>query len=196
MKQANRMAPQLEAVARKLEPVTQAQNFRQAPHNVEAEQALLGAILVNNEAYYRVSDFLLPQHFFDPLHRRIFELTSGLIRSGKVATPITLRTFLGTDLDMGGLTVPQYLARLATEATTVINAADYGQTIYDLALRRALIQIGEDVVNSAYDAPIEMAPQDQIESAESSTAMSFTGLRALTNGSIADVRWFTSPNTR
>src|ERR1043165_6041672 len=135
-----------EQSARKSAPDTPV--FRQAPHNVEAEQALLGAILVNNEAYYRVSDFLLPQHFFDPLHRRIYELTSGLIRSGKVATPITLRTFLGTDLDMGGLTVPQYLARLATEATTVINAADYGQTIYDLALRRALISVGEDIVNN------------------------------------------------
>src|SRR5438045_1427444 len=124
------MAPPNESNVRKLEAVPQGPNFRQAPQNIEAEQALLGAILVNNEAYYRVSDFLLPQHFFDPLHRRIFELVTGLIRGGKVATPITLRTFLGTDLDMGGLTVPQYLARLATEATAIINAADYGRTIY------------------------------------------------------------------
>ena len=160
------MAPQLESTARKLEPVPAGQTFRQAPHNIEAEQALLGAILVNNEAFYRISDFLLPQHFHDQLHRRIFELISGLIRGGKVATPITLRTFLGTDLDMGGLTVPQYLARLATEATTIINAADYGQTIYDLSLRRSLIRVGEDIVNNAYDAPIESEPQEQIETAE------------------------------
>jgi replicative DNA helicase len=140
--------------------------FRQAPHNVEAEQALLGAILVNNEAFYRVSDFLLPQHFFDPLHRRLFEVTASLIRGGKIATPITLKTFLGPDQDLGGLTVSQYLARLAAEATTVINAADYGQTIYDLAIRRALILIGEDVVNIAFDAPVDMAPADQIEDAE------------------------------
>src|SRR4051812_49846085 len=92
--------------------------FRAAPHNIEAEQALLGAILVNNEAYYRVSDFLLPQHFFDPLHAKVFEIITSLIRGGKIATPITLKTFLGPDQEIaGGLTVSQYLARLAAEAT-------------------------------------------------------------------------------
>ena len=157
--------PSFDNAVRKLEPPAQP-SFRQAPHNVEAEQALLGAILVNNEAFYRVSDFLLPEHFFDPLHRKIFETTSSLIRGGKVATPVTLKTFLGPDQDIGGLTISQYLARLAAEATTVINAADYGQSIYDLAIRRALILVGEDVVNIAYDAPVDMAPSDQIEDAE------------------------------
>ena len=86
--------------------------YRVAPHNLDAEQALLGAIIVNNEAYYRVSDFLEPEHFYEDLHRRIFEVTSSLIKAGKVATPITLKTFLG-DQDLGGITVSQYLARLA-----------------------------------------------------------------------------------
>src|SRR5262249_31057947 len=84
----------------------------------------------------------------------------------KSATPITLKTFLPADLDVAGLNASQYLARLATEATTVINAADYGRTIYDLALRRALISIGEAMVNVAYDAQIELGPQAQIEDAE------------------------------
>jgi replicative DNA helicase len=159
------MPPPFEATARKIEAGPQ-KAFRHAPHNLEAEQALLGAVLVNNEAFYRVSDFLLPQHFFDPLHRKIFEVVSSLIRAGKLATPVTLKTFLGPDQDLGGLTLSQYLARLAAEATTVINAADYGRTIYDLAIRRALILIGEDVVNIAYDAPVDMAPNDQIEDAE------------------------------
>src|SRR5215831_13389270 len=119
--------------------------FRAAPHNIEAEQALLGAILVNNEAFYRVSDFLEPQHFFEPIHQKIFELTSSLIRAGKVASPVTLKTFLPADLDIAGLTPSQYLARLAAEATTVINAEDYGRTIYDLAIRRALVIIGEEM---------------------------------------------------
>lgn len=140
--------------------------FRQAPHNIEAEQALLGAVLVNNEAFYRVSDFLLAQHFYDPLHQKIFEIISTLIRSGKIATPVTLKTFIPADQDLGGLTVAQYLARLATEATTVINAADYGRMVYDLALRRALIVIGEDVVNTAFDAAADSRPSDQIEAAE------------------------------
>ncbi|MBK5961678.1 replicative DNA helicase [Rhodoplanes elegans] len=157
----------LETVARKL-PATTAPAFRTAPHNIEVEQALLGAILVNNEAFYRVSDFLEPRHFFEPIHQKVFELATSLIRAGKTATPVTLKTFLPADLDVAGLTGSQYLARLAAEATTVINAMDYGRTIYDLALRRALIGIGEDLVNEAYDSPVDSSPRDQIESAEKS----------------------------
>jgi replicative DNA helicase len=139
--------------------------YRSPPLNVEAEQALLGAILVNNDAFDRVSDFLKPEHFVEEIHRRIFEIAGSLIRAGKVATPITLKTFLG-EHDLGGVTVQQYLARLAAEATTIINAFDYGRTIHDLAVRRDLIQIGEDVVNVAYDAPVDSSPRDQIEEAE------------------------------
>jgi replicative DNA helicase len=142
--------------------------YRTAPHNIELEQALLGAILVNNEAFYRVSDFLEPRHFFEPIHQKLYEIAASLVRVGKTATPITLKTFLPSDLDVAGLTASQYLARLAAEATTVINASDYGRTIYDLAIRRALILIGEEVVNAAYDAPADGRPRDQIEQAERS----------------------------
>jgi replicative DNA helicase len=139
--------------------------YRVAPNNIDAEQALLGAVLVNNDAYYRVSDFLEAGHFMEDLHRRIYEVATSLIKAGKVATPITLKTFLG-DQDLGGVTISQYLARLAAEATTVINAEDYGRTIYDLAVRRNLISIGEDLVNTAYDSPVDSSPRDQIEEAE------------------------------
>jgi len=155
----------LELTVRKAAPEPEI-NYRQAPHNIEAEQALLGAILVNNEAFYRVSDFLEPKHFFEPIHQKIYEVCASIIRAGKVATPITLKTFLPPDADVAGLTPPVYLARLAAEATTVINAEDYGRTIYDLATRRDLIRIGEDMVNVAYDAPVDFAPQTQIEDAE------------------------------
>ncbi|HVK90721.1 MAG TPA: replicative DNA helicase [Mycoplana sp.] len=141
-------------------------HHREAPNNIEAEQALLGAILVNNDAYYRVSDFLKPIHFQEPLHRKIFELAGDTIRMGKIATTITLKTHLPADGRVGELTIPQYLARLAAEAVTIINAEDYGRAIYDLALRRSLITIGEDMVNIAYDAPLDMPPQNQIEDAE------------------------------
>ena len=144
---------------------TAAEPFRQPPHNIEAEQALLGAILVNNDAFDRVSDFLQPEHFAEEIHRRVYEVTAKLVRGGKIATPITLKTFLG-DHDLGGITVPQYLARLAAEATTIINAADYGRMIYDLAIRRNLITIGEEIVNVAFDAPVDHSPRDQIEEAE------------------------------
>jgi len=150
----------------KLAPDPGTPAYRTAPHNIEAEQALLGAILVNNDAFYRVSDFLEPKHFFEPIHQTIYETSGSLIRMGKIATPVTLKTFLPADTDIGGMTVGQYLARLAAEATTIINAQDYGRTIYELALRRDLIRIGEDMVNVAFDAPVDFAPRAQIEDAE------------------------------
>jgi replicative DNA helicase len=142
------------------------ETYRTAPQNVEAEQALLGAILVNNESFYRVSDFLEPQHFHEPLHRVIFEIAGQLIRANKVATPVTIKTFLPADLAIGDINLAQYLARLAAEATTIINAEDYGRTVYDLAIRRALIGIGEDMVNVAYDAAVDQPPKVQIEETE------------------------------
>src|SRR5215813_4448901 len=134
------------------------ESFRAPPHNVEAEQALLGAILVNNEACDRVSGFLKPDHFYDPLHGQIYDHAAKLIWAGKRATPITLKTFFQSDEPAGDLTVPQYLGRLAANATTIINAEDYGRTIYDLAIRRQLIGIGEGMVNTAYDSPIDAPP--------------------------------------
>jgi replicative DNA helicase len=158
------MSP-LDSTARKPAPEP-ASPYRVAPHNIEAEQAILGAILVNNEALYRVSDFLEPAHFFEPIHQQIYEHARSLVRTGKLASPITLKTFLPADIDIAGLTVAQYLARLAAEATTIINAADYGRAIYDLAVRRDLIGIGEDMVNTAFEAPVDFAPREQIEDAE------------------------------
>src|ERR1700722_12372389 len=153
-----------DSIARKQSPAEPM--FRAPPHNIEAEQALLGAVLVNNEAFYRVSDFLEPKHFFEPIHQRIYELAGGLVRTNKVATPVTLKTFLPGAVDIAALSVNQYLARLAAEATTIINAQDYGRTVYDLSIRRDLITIGEDMVNLAYDAPVESTPMHHIEDAE------------------------------
>jgi replicative DNA helicase len=150
----------------KLAPEGGAPAYRTAPHNIEAEQGVLGAMLVNNDAFYRVSDFLKPDHFFEPIHQTIFDTAASIIKAGKIATPVTLKTFLPIDTDLGGMTVGQYLARLAAEATTIINAQDYGRTIYELAIRRQLIGVGEDMVNVAYDAPVDFAPRAQIEDAE------------------------------
>ncbi|MDM7850577.1 replicative DNA helicase [Pseudochrobactrum kiredjianiae] len=157
-----------DATVHKLEDTRDTQNslYREAPNNIEAEQALLGAILINNDAFYRVSDFLKPPHFYDPLHRRIYELASELIRVGKMANPVTMKTFLPADDKVGDMTVFQYVVRLAAEAVTIINAEDYGRAIYDLATRRSLIGIGEEMVNVAFDAPVDMAPRSQIEDAE------------------------------
>ncbi len=154
----------MEAV-RQLRPQSDEQSYRLAPQNIEAEQALLGAILVNNEAFYRVSDFLEPEHFYEPVHRDIYEVLGQIIRAGRTATPVTAKTHLPDEL-MENVTMAQYLARLAAEATTVLNAYDYGQSIYDLSLQRALIQIGEAMVDTAYKPGVDAPPSKQIEAAE------------------------------
>ena len=123
-------------------------------------------MLINNDAFHRVADFLKANHFFEPLHGGIFEVISELIGSNKVANPITLKTFFPATLVVAGISIAQYLARLAAEATTIINAVDYGRTVYDLAVRRELIRIAEDMLNGAFEAPIDSAPADQIQHAE------------------------------
>lgn len=140
--------------------------YRELPQNIEAEQALLGAIFINNDAFHRVADLLKPNHFFEPLHGRIFEITADLIRSNRIASPVTMKTFLPATLDVAGVTAAQYLARLAAEATTVINAPDYARTVYDLAVRRELIKVAEDMLATAFEADVDSAPGDQIQNAE------------------------------
>jgi hypothetical protein len=106
---------------------------RLAPHNIELEQALLGAILINNEAYTRFADFLEADHFYEAAHAEIFEIAVRLIRDGARATPITVKQFLPADMRVGDLTANQYLARLVAEATTIINAPDYARNIVEHA---------------------------------------------------------------
>ncbi|EJF88066.1 hypothetical protein ME1_00811, partial [Bartonella vinsonii subsp. arupensis OK-94-513] len=141
-------------------------SFRQLPHNIEAEQALIGAILINNDALDCVSDFLKPNHFFEPLHQKIFDTVLQVIQKGKVANPITIKSFFSTEEKIGDITVFNYIVRLAKEAVTIINAKDYGRVIYDLFIRRSLINLGNEVVNTAFDAPVDFTPSQQIETIE------------------------------
>ena len=140
--------------------------YRIAPHNLEAEQALIGAILVNNEACDRVTGFLEPKHFYEGIHSRIFEAASTLIRAGKLVSPVTLKTYFETDETLNEIGGPAYLARLAASAATIINAQEYGQTIYELAQRRDLIGIGTDIVNDAFEMDVQTNARDLIERAE------------------------------
>ncbi|PWR20054.1 replicative DNA helicase [Zavarzinia compransoris] len=141
-------------------------HYRTPPHNLEAEQALLGAILVNNEAVSRVNEFLLADHFYEPLHQRIYTNSVKLIEKQQIANPVTLRPFFEQDPAIAEIGGPSYLARLAANAVTVINAGDYGRAIYDLALKRELIQVGEDIVNGAYEPDIDNTAEDLIQAAE------------------------------
>ncbi len=132
---------------------------RPSPHNIELEQALLGAILVNNEAFHHVANFVEPRHFYEPVHAKIYEIAASLIRVGKIATPINVRPFLPSDLTVVDLTASQYLARLVADATTVINATDYGRSIRDFAERRNLIAICEATIAAAANAKPDQTAQ-------------------------------------
>ena len=129
--------------------------------------ALLGAILANNDAADRVSNFLGPEHFSEAVHARIYEAATTLIRMGKLASPVTLKNHFENDATLKEIGGPAYLARLAASATTIINAEEYGRTVYELAQRRKLISIGTEVVNEAFEPDIESSSKDLIERAES-----------------------------
>ena len=140
--------------------------LRTPPHNYEAEKALLGAILMNNRAFERINEFLLPDHFADPVNGRVFQACAKLIEQGHQANPVTLKTYLERDdliISAGGI---KYLTNLAGSAVTVINAGDYGKLIYDLFLRRELIALGENMVNDAFEARPGESAMDQIEGTE------------------------------
>lgn len=130
--------------------------IRQTPANVEAEQAVLGTLLCFNNALPKV-DFLKEEDFSEELHRRIFEITKKLIAEGKLASPITLRTYLG-DHDLGGMPISQYLARLASSAAPPAAVSEYAQAVSDLARRRDIIAAGQRMLDIAYDAPVGQAP--------------------------------------
>ena len=141
---------------------------RLPPSNVQAEQALLGALLANNRAYERVSEFLAPEHFADPIHGRIYQAIARRIEAGQLADAVTLKAEFehsGVLEEVGGTA---YLAQLLTAMVGIINAGEYGRAIHDAWLRRQLIDIGETVVNNAFGADAELDGTQQIEAAEHS----------------------------
>ncbi len=139
---------------------------RSPPHNIEAEQALLGSILVNNVAYEKIGEIVEPDHFYDPVHGRIYGAISTLINRGQIADPKTLRGVFDNDPALSALGGAQYLADLAASIISIINVEDYGRLIHDLYLRRQMITLGEDVVNEAYRHDLERPAKLQIESTE------------------------------
>ncbi len=136
------------------------------PSNQAAEQALLGALLANNRAYERVSEFLLPEHFVDPVHGRIYQAIARRIEAGQLADAITLKAELEHSGALDSVGGTGYLGQLLAAMVGIINAGDYGRAIYDAWLRRQLIEIGETMVNSAFGAGTDLPGKEQIELAE------------------------------
>ncbi len=143
-----------------------AQDNGTLPHNIEAEQQLLGAILTNNDIYDRIASIIGPQHFYEPVHARIYEVAQARISKNALASPVTLKAFLEDDEGLKELGGPAYLARLAGAAISSFAARDYAQMIYDFAIRRELMALGRDITDKAGRVEVSSEPKEQIVEAE------------------------------
>ena len=149
-----------------IRPDGAADSVESLPHNIEAEQQLLGAVLTNNDVFDRISAIIGPQHFYDPVHARIYEVAAARIAKNAIASPVTLKAFLEDDEGLKELGGPAYLARLAGAAISSFAARDYAQMIYDLAIRRDLIGLGRDISAKATKVDVGHEPKEQIIEAE------------------------------
>ncbi len=142
------------------------ENLRTPPQNIEAEQAVLGAILVNSKALEKVSEFLQPNHFVHPVHRKIYEACRNFIEQGRIADVVMLKPLFIHDEDFKDVGGVEYLAKLASASIHIVNVADYGRQILDCYLRRQLIELGTNIVNNAFDIQKDTAAMGQVEQAE------------------------------
>lgn len=136
------------------------------PVSLDAEQAILGAMLFDNEIFYRISVFLKAEHFFDPVHQLIFEACGDLINSGRLASPVTIDTYLANEkgyLDAGG---KKYLETLAAAVPSTAGAADYARIVFDLSTCRGLMTIGSEMSERAKIATLDDSPAQQVQDAE------------------------------
>ncbi|KAJ55514.1 DNA helicase [Actibacterium mucosum KCTC 23349] len=136
------------------------------PHNIEAEQQLLGAILTNNDVYDRIASIIKPHHFYEPVHARIYEVAQARIQKNALASPVTLKAFLEDDEGLKELGGAAYLARLAGAAISAFAAKDYAQMIYDFAIRRELMSLGNEITDKASKVDVASEPKEQIVEAE------------------------------
>src|SRR6056297_2860421 len=136
------------------------------PHSIEAEQQLLGALLTNNDVYDKIASIITSKHFYDPVHARIYETAAARITRNNLASPVTLKAFFEDDEGLKELGGPAYLARLAGAAISAFAVRDYAQMIYDLAVRRDLIALGQEISARAAKVEVDSEPREQIVEAE------------------------------
>ena len=141
-------------------------NSKEMPHNIEAEQGILGAILLNNEIFYDISEMVSIEHFYEPIHRLVFDVIGKLISKGQIATPITLKSYFEVEKSLEEIGGSSYLVRLANSAVSLDYAKNYAQIIYELSVRRGLYELGGKVQHDAIQSQIETKPEELIEDAE------------------------------
>ena len=138
--------------------------FKELPNNIEAEQAVIGSILVSNDIFDEISTIISSINFYDPMHQKIYEAIESLVYKGMLANPITLKNYFEDEKD--DLNVPEYLVKITKFSTTVRQAIEYSKIIYDMFVRRELIKISEQTIDSAKLNELDINGQTIIENSE------------------------------
>ena len=138
--------------------------FKELPNNIEAEQSVIGSILVTNEIFDEISTIISSINFYDPMHQKIYNAIEGLIYKGMLANPITLKNYFEDEKD--DLNIPEYLVKITKFSTSVRQAIEYSKIIYDMFVRRELIKISEQTIDSAKENDLDTNGQNIIENSE------------------------------
>ncbi len=140
------------------------ETYKELPNNIEAEQAVIGSILVTNEIFDEVNTTVSSINFYDPMHQKIFDAIENMIYKGMLANPITLKNYFENEKDE--LNVPEYLVKITKFSTSVRQAIEYSKIIYDMYVRRELIKISEKIIDDAKENDLESNGQNIIENSE------------------------------
>ena len=138
--------------------------FKELPNNIEAEQAVIGSILVSNEIFDEINTIISSINFYDPMHQKIFGAIENLIYKGMLANPITLKNYFEDEKD--DLNVPEYLVKITKFSTSTRQSIEYSKIIYDMFVRRELIKISEDTIDTAKLNDLNTTGQNIIENSE------------------------------
>ncbi len=140
------------------------ENFKELPNNIEAEQSIIGSILVNNEIFDEINTVISNVNFYDPMHQKIFSSIENLIYKGMLANPITLKNYFENEKD--DINVPEYLVKITKFSTSARQAIEYSKIIYDMFVRRELIKISEQMIDNAKENNLDSSGQNIIENSE------------------------------
>ena len=140
------------------------ENFKELPNNIEAEQSVIGSILVTNEIFDEINTIISNVNFYDPMHQKIFNAIESMIYKGMLANPITLKNFFENEKDE--LNIPEYLIKITKFSTSVRQAIEYSKIIYDMFVRRELIKISEGIIYNAKENDLETNGKTIIENSE------------------------------
>ena len=139
-------------------------NFKELPNNIEAEQSVIGSILVTNEIFDEISTIISNVNFYDPMHQKIYSAIETLIYKGMLANPITLKNYFEDEKD--DINIPEYLVKITKFSTSVRQSIEYSKIIYDMFVRRELIKISEQTIDNAKVNDLDTNGQNIIENSE------------------------------